>query len=98
MLAVGSKVDPSWFYPETSEGGYTEVEMLVYDSRKIRVHESCAEIMEDEYNLTSDGKHPIYSKEFLCRVCCRRRCMEITATWRVRPTKSCVHLSLSLKL
>lgn len=74
---VGAKVDPSWYYPETSEWGYTEVEMLVCDTCKVWVHAGCAGIGEDEYNEISDGNHPIYSKEFLCRICCRKRCKEI---------------------
>ena len=34
-------------------------------------------LTEAEYDTTSEGDHPIYSKEFLCRVCCKRRCLEL---------------------
>lgn len=51
--------------------------MLVCDNCKIWVHAGCAGVSEDEYDIISNGKHAIYSKEFLCRMCCRRRCIEI---------------------
>lgn len=70
---TGAKVDPTWFYPETSEWGFTEDEMLVCDACKIWVHAGCAGISEDDYDEISDGFHPVYSNEFLCRVCCRQR-------------------------
>ena len=75
----GAQVDPALFHPETSEWGYTEVDMLVCDSCAVWVHAGCAGISEDEYEETSDGNHPIYSKEFLCRMCCRQRCKDIIA-------------------
>jgi Bromodomain len=78
-LPLGAKVDPLWFHPETSEWGYTEVEMLVCDSCKVWVHAGCAGIDEDEYDRVSDGDHEMYSKEFLCRVCCRQRCRDLIA-------------------
>ena len=77
VLPIGARVDRSWYYSITPEWGYTEVEMLVCDSCKIWVHAGCAGIGEEEYNLTSEGDHPIYSKEFLCRVCCRKRCKDL---------------------
>ena len=70
-------VNPMWYYPETSKWGYTEVDMLTCDSCSLWVHAGCAGLNEDEYDLTSSGDHPIYSTEFLCRVCCRERCLEI---------------------
>ena len=76
-IPPGAKVDPAVYYPETTEWGFTEIEMLVCDSCKVWVHAGCAGITEDEYNETSEGDHPIYSKEFLCRLCCRQRCTEI---------------------
>ena len=76
-IPVVAKIDPSWYYPETEKWGFTEVEMLVCDSCKIWVHAGCAGISEDEYNETSDGNHEIFSKEFLCRVCCKKRCAEL---------------------
>jgi hypothetical protein len=78
-LPVGARVPPSFFYPETSYWGYKEDEMLVCDSCCVWVHAGCAGVTEDEYNVISSGKHPIYSEEFLCRVCCRGRCRDIIA-------------------
>ena len=72
-----SVVPPSNYFPETSEWGFTEIELLVCDGCKLWVHAGCAGISEDEYNETSEGEHAIYSKEFLCRVCCRQRCKDI---------------------
>ncbi|KAG7346823.1 glutamine amidotransferases class-II [Nitzschia inconspicua] len=72
-----AKVNPAWFHPETSQWGYTEVDMLTCDSCSLWVHAGCAGVDEDEYDLTSSGEHPIYSKEFLCRVCCRQRCLDL---------------------
>ena len=70
-------VNPTWYYPETAKWGFTEVDMLTCDSCKLWVHAGCAGVNEEEYDETSKGKHPIYSKEFLCRVCCRKRCNDI---------------------
>jgi PWWP domain/Bromodomain len=69
-------VDPTWFYPETTEWGYTEESMLACDSCRLWANAGCA-MTEKEYDMTSDGKHAIYSKEFLCRACCRRRCADL---------------------
>ena len=76
-LPLGAKVDPSCFYAETTEWGFSEIEMLVCDGCDVWVHAGCSGLTEDEYDLTSDGKHPIYSKEFLCRICCRNRCRDL---------------------
>lgn len=72
-----AKVNPTWYHPETSQWGYTEVDMLTCDSCKLWVHAGCAGVDEDEYEQTSNGDHPIYSKEFLCRICCRKRCLDL---------------------
>lgn len=72
-----AKVNPTWYFPETSQWGYTEVDMLTCDSCKMWVHAGCAGVSEEEYEQTSNGDHPIYSKEFLCQVCCRKRCMDL---------------------
>lgn len=77
ILPAGAKVDPSFFYPETPEWGFTEIEMLVCDACTVWVHAGCAGISQDEYDETSEGNHRIYSKEFLCRMCCRQRCKEL---------------------
>jgi hypothetical protein len=81
-LPDGATIPPVFYYPETSEWGYTEIEMLVCDGCKVWVHAGCAGISEDEYNETSEGEHPIYSKEFLCRMCCRQRCQSIIQALR----------------
>ncbi|GKY95140.1 hypothetical protein MPSEU_000477800 [Mayamaea pseudoterrestris] len=77
IFPPGAKVDPSYYYPETPEWGYGEKDMLVCDTCDIWIHGGCAGISEDEYDEISDGKHPVFSKEFLCRACCRQRCKEI---------------------
>ena len=76
-LPLGATVNPAWYHPETSQWGYTEVDMLTCDDCGLWVHAGCAGLDEDEYEQTSNGDHPIYSKEFLCRICCRKRCKEI---------------------
>ena len=86
QLPEGATVPPAWYYPETSEWGYTEIEMLVCDGCKIWVHAGCAGISEEDYNETSDGEHAVYSKEFLCRVCCRQRCQAIIQGLREHDT------------
>jgi hypothetical protein len=76
-LPEGAKVNPSWYHAETAQWGYTEVDMLTCDSCKLWVHAGCAGLDEDEYDITSNGDHEIYSKEFLCRACCNQRCLLI---------------------
>jgi Bromodomain/PWWP domain len=76
-LPVEVKVGPEVFYPESSEWGYKEDEMMVCDDCNVWVHAGCAGVDEDTYETISDGEHPIYSKEFLCRMCCRKRCQNL---------------------
>eukprot|EP00529_Nitzschia_sp_RCC80_P002441 CAMPEP_0113507844 /NCGR_PEP_ID=MMETSP0014_2-20120614/36686_1 /TAXON_ID=2857 /ORGANISM="Nitzschia sp." /LENGTH=2090 /DNA_ID=CAMNT_0000403489 /DNA_START=61 /DNA_END=6333 /DNA_ORIENTATION=+ /assembly_acc=CAM_ASM_000159 len=76
-LPEGALVNPAWYHAETSQWGYTEVDMLTCDNCSLWVHAGCAGIDEDEYELTGSGDHPIYSKEFLCRICCRERCFDL---------------------
>jgi Bromodomain/PWWP domain/PHD-finger len=71
------KLHPFYFYPETTEWGFTEDEMLVCDSCNTWVHAACSGMTEEEYETTSNGDHPIYSKEYFCRMCCRKRCKEL---------------------
>mmetsp|Transcript_5992 Transcript_5992/g.8723 ORF Transcript_5992/g.8723 Transcript_5992/m.8723 type:complete len:1002 (+) Transcript_5992:503-3508(+) len=68
-----SKVDPSFFRPDSSCWGYNESAMLACDSCNLWVHAGCANLTEEEYELTTSGDHPIYANEFLCRACCKRR-------------------------
>lgn len=76
-LPTGARVHPSCYHVETTQWGYTEVEMLVCDGCHVWVHAGCAGISEEEYDATSERSHPIYSKEFLCRQCCRARCKKL---------------------
>ena len=76
-LPEGATVNPMWYHPETSKWGFTEVDMLTCDSCSLWVHAGCAGVNEKEYDLTSNGDHPIYNTEFLCRICCRNRSLEI---------------------
>jgi hypothetical protein len=77
VLPLGASVNPTWYHAETAQWGYTEVDMLTCDNCTLWVHAGCAGVSEEEYDQTSSGRHPIYSKEFLCRICCRARCQEI---------------------
>lgn len=66
-------VESEWYYPDTSIWGYTAGNMLSCDECSLWVHAGCAGMSRDEYDKTSSGKHKIYSKEFLCRLCCKKR-------------------------
>jgi hypothetical protein len=82
------KLHPSFFYPETTEWGFTEDEMLVCDNCNTWVHAGCSGMTDKEYEITSNGDHPIYSKEYFCRMCCRKRCREIIEALREEDRKS----------
>ena len=77
ILMNGARVDPAWYHAENNVWGYSEGDMLVCDSCDLWIHAGCGGLNQDEYEETSEGNHPIYSKEFLCRVCCRKRCIEL---------------------
>jgi hypothetical protein len=70
-------VEADWYYPDTSVWGYTAGNMLGCDQCGLWVHSGCSGLSREDYDRTSSGKHPIYSKEFLCRICCRRRCNQL---------------------
>lgn len=89
------KLHPSYFYPETTEWGFTEDEMLVCDSCNVWVHAGCSGMTEKEYVATSKGDHPIYSKEYFCRMCCRKRCKELIEALRQEDRKSLFALPVS---
>ena len=73
-----NNIDDSWFYPEEiNVWGYNEGAMLYCEQCKLWVHAACAEMSEKEYEQTNEGLHPIYSKEFLCRTCCKRKCLSL---------------------
>jgi hypothetical protein len=83
----GVKVDPTYFYPETSVWGYGENEMLICDGCNKWVHAACAGIKSaEEYDEISDGNHAIYSKDYLCRVCCRKRCVAMIEALEAQDT------------
>jgi Bromodomain/PHD-finger len=50
---------------------------------------------EEEYEITSNGDHPIYSKEYFCRMCCRKRCKELIDALRYEDIKSLFALPVS---
>lgn len=76
-LPDGALVNPAWYHAETAQWGYTEVDMLTCDNCKLWVHAGCAGMTEEEYEITSNGDHEVYSREFLCRKCCRERCLDL---------------------
>ena len=82
------QLHPSYFYPETTEWGFTEDEMLVCDSCNTWVHAGCSGMTDEEYEITSNGDHPIYSKEYFCRMCCRKRCKELIEALHEQDRKS----------
>jgi len=51
--------------------------MLICDDCNLWVHAGCANLSREEYDQTNAGEHPVYSKEFLCRFCCKRRCEKL---------------------
>ncbi len=73
----GLKVHPSLYYPETCEFGMAESDMLGCDSCGAWVHASCAGVTEEEFEQISEGGDHMFAKEFLCRICCRERCLDI---------------------
>lgn len=77
FLMNGARCDPAWYHAENNVWGYTEGDMLVCDECDLWVHAACGGLSQHEYTITSEGSHPVYSKEFLCRVCCRMRCVDI---------------------
>jgi hypothetical protein len=49
--------------------------MLSCEKCNLWVHAGCAELTKEEYDETTRGEHPIYSREFLCRKCCKEKCL-----------------------
>ena len=72
-----STLDPTFYYPDSSIWGYNEGAMVICEDCNLWVHAKCANLTEKCYEQTNAGKHPIYSKEFLCRLCCKKRCREL---------------------
>jgi len=85
-LMNGARIDTAWYHAENNIWGYTEGDMLVCDSCDLWIHAGCGGLTQEEYEHTSEGEHPIYSKEFLCRICCRKRCIEIIEKLRREDT------------
>jgi hypothetical protein len=76
-FAIGDKPKPEWYFPETLVWGYNESTMIQCDMCNLWVHAGCASLTKKDYEDTINGTHPIYSKEYLCRVCCKKRCRAI---------------------
>jgi len=76
-IALGDNPKIEWYYPETPVWGYTESTMIQCDMCNLWVHAGCAPLTKEEYEQTIEGSHPIYSKEYLCRVCCKKRCLAL---------------------
>jgi hypothetical protein len=82
----GVPVEADWYHPDTTVWGYTAGNMLGCDDCGLWVHAGCSGLSREDYDRTSSGKHPIYSKEFLCSMCCRKRCNEIVDALRADDT------------
>eukprot|EP00550_Attheya_septentrionalis_P001541 CAMPEP_0198291046 /NCGR_PEP_ID=MMETSP1449-20131203/8703_1 /TAXON_ID=420275 /ORGANISM="Attheya septentrionalis, Strain CCMP2084" /LENGTH=1902 /DNA_ID=CAMNT_0043989637 /DNA_START=351 /DNA_END=6059 /DNA_ORIENTATION=+ len=76
-ISTNASLDASRFYPDSNVWGFNEGSMLMCDGCSLWVHAACGSLTKEEYDETNAGVHPIYSTEFLCRVCCKRRCMSI---------------------
>ena len=77
-IADGSIIrDPTWFRHDSTVWGFNEASMLACDSCGLWVHAGCANLTREEYDLTNAGNHTVFSKEFLCRICCKKRCIEL---------------------
>jgi len=78
LLSMGPVTrDPSWFLQDSTVWGFNESAMLVCDCCGLWVHAGCANLTREEYEQTNKGNHPVYAKEFLCRMCCKKRCITI---------------------
>ena len=75
-----SLLDISWFIADSSVWGYNESAMIICESCNLWVHAKCANLTEEEYEETNAGRHPIYSNDFLCRICCKKRCRELISS------------------
>jgi len=74
---LSSSIDNSCFYPEKNVWGYNEGTMLICEQCNLWVHAGCAQLTREEYEDTSRGEHHIYSREFLCRSCCKEKCLSL---------------------
>lgn len=70
-------IENSIFYPENDIWGFNESIMLSCEKCNLWVHAGCAELSKLEYDQTTQGVHPIYSSEYLCRTCCREKALAI---------------------
>mmetsp|Transcript_12377 Transcript_12377/g.23194 ORF Transcript_12377/g.23194 Transcript_12377/m.23194 type:complete len:2389 (-) Transcript_12377:1254-8420(-) len=69
------EIKDSWFYPENNVWGYNEGTMLSCEKCNLWVHAACAALTKEEYDKTTRGEHPVYSREYLCRKCCQEKCL-----------------------
>ena len=83
---LSTDIQDSWYYPENNVWGYNEETMLSCEKCNLWVHARCAEISESEYEKTSQGDHPVYSREYLCRKCCKEKCLWLMKLLREEDT------------
>ena len=81
-----SNIELSKFRPDSCEWGFNEGAMLACDSCNLWVHAGCAGLSETEYEETNSGLHPIYTKEFLCKSCSKRRAEVIIKNLQMEDT------------
>ncbi len=75
-----------YYYPENNVWGYNEATMLGCEKCGLWVHSGCAEMTKLEYEKTTNGNHPIYSREYLCRKCCKEKCLKLLEMLRNQDT------------
>lgn len=80
------EIKDSWFYPENNVWGYNEGTMLSCEKCNLWVHAACAGLTKGEYDKTTQGEHPIYSREYLCRQCCKEKCLMLMNLLREEDT------------
>jgi Transcription factor involved in chromatin remodeling, contains bromodomain len=80
------EIKDSWFYPENNVWGYNEGTMLSCEKCNLWVHAACAALTKDEYDKTTRGEHPVYSREYLCRKCCKEKCLVLMNLLREEDT------------
>jgi len=72
-MSPNAQMESTWYFPDTPVWGYTAGTMLACEGCDKWVHAGCAKLSREEYEETSQGHHPIYSKDFLCHSCCQVR-------------------------
>jgi len=83
---LANEIKDSWYYPENNVWGYIEGTMLSCEKCNLWVHAGCAELTKSEYEMTTQGDHPVYSREYLCRKCCKEKCLHLMMLLREEDT------------